>query len=518
MRAIDWEPYEISVVPMPADAGAQIRQGEETELFPLTVVTERTESSMADKKNKDVPQSTPPPPAPEQTDRAETTPSLTASNPPAQPPQLDARAITTAAKKEENTRVQDIWQACRTAKLPEDFAWKMINDNVSIDKARAQIIDKWAEEGEAMPDQRNNVSVQVTQDHTVTRRSAISNAILHRTNMEKYELDEAGAQYRGLSLLELSRRILDFNGINHGGLSRSEIATRALSTSDFPEILANVINKTLRDAYMETPQTFEKFVRVVDAPDFKEMSRTQLGEAPKFRKVLEDGEIVYGEVTEGAEKYSIATYARGIVITRKAIINDDLNAFSRFGVSMGQQARNLESDLVWGIITGNPVMSDAKTLFHADHNNLAGAGATISDTTLTNAVTAMMTQKGLDGESHIVVTPVDLYVPVALRTLARKYIATSIRPGKASDVNPFAGEFGVVAEPRLDVNSAISWYLFSSVAFFGDMVELAVLDGRRGPQIETYQGQGVDGVRVEGVYDLGTKAIDWRGFYKNPGA
>jgi len=45
-------------------------------------------------------------------------------------------------------------------------------------------------------------------------------------------------------LLELSREFLASAGVNVRGMSRDEIATRALhSTSDFPEILAAVTNK-----------------------------------------------------------------------------------------------------------------------------------------------------------------------------------------------------------------------------------------------------------------------------------
>lgn len=36
--ATDWEPYEISMVPMPADAGAQVRQGDKTLTLPCVIV------------------------------------------------------------------------------------------------------------------------------------------------------------------------------------------------------------------------------------------------------------------------------------------------------------------------------------------------------------------------------------------------------------------------------------------------------------------------------------------------
>ena len=46
------------------------------------------------------------------------------------------------------------------------------------------------------------------------------------------------------------------------GLGRDEIATRALhSTSDFPQILAGVTNRTLREAHEVAPRTYQAIAR-----------------------------------------------------------------------------------------------------------------------------------------------------------------------------------------------------------------------------------------------------------------
>ncbi len=48
-----------------------------------------------------------------------------------------------------------------------------------------------------------------------------------------------------MTLMELARESLETAGASTRGLSRDEVATRALhSTSDFPEILAAVTNNT----------------------------------------------------------------------------------------------------------------------------------------------------------------------------------------------------------------------------------------------------------------------------------
>ena len=114
------------------------------------------------------------------------------------------------------------------------------------------------------------------------------------------------------------------------------MATRTLhSTSDFPDILAAVTNKTLRQAYEAYPRTFPLFCRQVLATDFKAMHRVQLGEAPQLLKVGESGEFKRGALGESKESYRIETYGRVIAIARQVLINDDLDAFTRIPAMYG---------------------------------------------------------------------------------------------------------------------------------------------------------------------------------------
>ncbi|MBF0214595.1 MAG: hypothetical protein HQM00_13705, partial [Magnetococcales bacterium] len=149
---------------------------------------------------------------------------------------------------------------------------------------------------------------------------------------------------------------------------------------DFPGILANVANKTLRTAYEAAPRTFQPFCRQVTANDFKAMNRVQLGEAPALNKVNEGGEYKRGPLGEGKESYRVETYGKIISISRQVLVNDDLNAFTRIPQLFGVAAANLESDVVWGIINSNPNMGDGVALFHANHKNLAAAGTVIVST------------------------------------------------------------------------------------------------------------------------------------------
>jgi hypothetical protein len=287
------------------------------------------------------------------------------------------------------------------------------------------------------------------------------------------------------------------------------------TTSDFPEILANVAGKTLRRAYEAAPQTFRPIVREVEVADFKEVSRVQLGDAPSLEKVNEHGEFKRGTIGEGAEKYKVETYGKVIGITRQTLINDDLDAFTRVPTLFGRAAADLESDLVWGIMIQNPKMADGVDLFHGTHENL-GSAAAIGETSLTAMRAAMRKQKGLNGRL-LNLMPAYLMVPAVLETEAKKFLNREILANKAQDVNVFAGSMELIVEPRLDEGSLTAWYTAASTGQI-DIIELAYLQGQRGVFLQSREGFDVDGLEIKARLDVAAKAIDFRGLFKNPGA
>ena len=297
------------------------------------------------------------------------------------------------------------------------------------------------------------------------------------------------------------------------------MATRALhSTSDFPEILAAVTNKILRQAYEAYPRTFLGFCRQVLATDFKAMHRVQMGEAPQLLKVSEGGEFQRGTLAESKESYRIETYGRVVAITRQVLINDDLDAFTRIPAMYGNSIAQLESDVVWDIVTGNAAMADGKALFHADHKNLAGTAAELSVEAVGKARAAMSKQAGLDAKTVLNIRPAYLLVPAALELKAEQLLAQSLVPAESEHVVPRSiRTLTTIAEPRLDGSSETGWYLAASPMQI-DTIEYAYLEGQEGAYLETRNGFDVDGVEIKCRLDFGAKAIDWRGLHKNAGA
>ncbi len=538
-RAVDWTPFEISAVPVGADPAAGFRaKGEQHDcvLHRRDALTEQGASPMTDK--------TPAAPADqtnetaateettmtdERTGAAETQAhaadtrnqpkSQTQGSASAKPEAPDTETVATRAREAERDRVSTIYDLAGRLNLERGFAEDLVKRGVSVDESRRLILDQVAaksDETRTFP----HVSVPLGgRDERITRRDAVANALLHRYSPTLFQLEDAARQYRGMTLLELARESLGNAGVNTRGLSRDEVATRALhSTSDFPEILSAVTNKTLRQAYEAYPRTFTLFCRQVLATDFKAMHRVQLGEAPQLLEVGESGEFKRGTLGESKESYKVKTYGRVVAITRQTLINDDLDAFTRIPAMYGNSIAQLESDVVWGIITANPAMADGTALFHANHKNLAGTGAALDVGSVGAARAAMAKQTGLDKKTVLNIRPAFLIVPAALELKAEQLVAQNLVPAQSGNVVPQSiRTLAPISEPRLDAASETAWYLAASPNQI-DTIEYAYLEGQQGAYIETRNGFDVDGVEIKCRLDFGAKAIDWRGLYKNPGA
>ncbi len=538
-RAVDWTPFEVSAVPVGADPAAGFRTN--TDLHDCVLhrrdaliqqgaspMTEQTNPAAGDAAN---PTANPPTEPNDTEDTTMTEPKAAAPEPNVaavetrtQPktqaiPAPDTEAIATRAREAERDRVSTIYDLAGRLNLERGFAEDLVKRGVSVDESRRLVLDQVA----ARSDKTRtfgHVSVPLGgRDEHITRRDAVANALLHRYSPTLFQLEDAARQYRGMTLLELARESLGNAGVNTRGLSRDEVATRALhSTSDFPEILSAVTNKTLRQAYEAYPRTFMLFCRQVLATDFKAMHRVQLGEAPQLLEVGESGEFKRGTLGESKESYKVKTYGRVVAITRQVLINDDLDAFTRIPAMYGNSIAQLESDVVWGIITANPAMADGNALFHTTHKNLAGTGAALDVSSVGAARAAMAKQTGLDKKTVLNVRPAFLIVPASLELKAEQLVAQNLVPAAMSSVVPQSiRTLAPISEPRLDAASETAWYLAASPNQI-DTIEYAYLEGQQGAYIETRNGFDVDGVEIKCRLDFGAKAIDWRGLYKNPGA
>lgn len=520
---IDWEPDEVSLVPIGADDGSFIEQ-----MRAARAACPNPNEFTPDFKGLRVqPCEFIDPPA-----AAGINPEVTAMTEEEKRAAEEAKQraaekaardrIAEEARVAERQRLDGIREAVITlGGLDESFA-RSLCDNPDVTPAEAglAVLREKAKRAAANPT-RSHADISITRDEVDTRRRAMEGAILLRLAPQTKltaEQAETTRQYRHMSLLRMAEEGLAAQKIDVRGLPAVEIAGRALqSTSDFPFVLANVANKRLRAAYEENAGTFKRWARrAPNAPDFKQMQVVQLGAAPDLKKVAEGGEFTYGKINEGREVYQVATYGRIVAFSRQALVNDDLRAFDRLIGAFAASAARLENRIIYGILTDNAAMGDTVALFDAAHGNVSAAAA-ISVASLGEGRAKMRLQKGLAGE-ELNVTPAFLLVPAALEQVAYQYTSSQFVPAKASDTNEFrqGGRTALepIVEPLLDAHSASKWYLAANSAQIYT-IEYCYLDGFEGVYIENEIGFDVDGMKIKARDDFAGKAIDYRGLYRN---
>lgn len=525
-RAIEWEPYEISFVTVPADAHASTRE-QPAGGTPCEFITRaRAHSSTQPEAIMTIQGTQPGAPTSAPIDSTRSAAPAPAAAPSTTPPANDDAAI--RAAQEAATRAADITELC-TRHGVSQLAAGLIRSGNSVDQARAAVLEELARNDAAGGGHRN-VRVQTVTDEQQTRIAGIEEAMMHRIHAGT-KLTDNGRQFRGMSLLEIGREYLQERGIETRGMDRMSLATEilhfrsgAMGTSDFATLFANVANKRMRSAYEENQGTYTQWARrAPNAPDFKNINIVQLSGAPDLVRTNEHGEFTYGTFKDAGVSYAVVTYGRMVSLTRQAIVNDDLRAFERLVTMFGASSSRLENRLVYSQLTSNPVMGDGVALFDNAHGNVAtGAPSALQLSALKAGRTAMRLQKGLQNE-ELNLAPNFLIVPANLEQDAYQLTSSNYVPAKQGDVNEFrsGGRTAVapIIEPILDgvAGGATAWYLASSNSQI-DTVEYCYLDGAEGPVIESQAGFEVDGVTWKCRLDFAAKAVDHRGLYKGAGA
>jgi hypothetical protein len=572
--ATDWEPFEVSAVTVPADFTTQFLSaqgvvadaGRATSPIQERTVMEQTTQPGTEARNDQVVLDAA---------RAEgaglerkRVADLTALGASTKLEKLAATLVASGATVEDArarfaaaTEIRTIGVPMAKYGITEQFISSLIDSGATLDVARTKIQDELAARATRSmtgASHETHSEVSVVRDGADTQGQRMQAALLlrHDPNFfaqrdkkgnffagcgeaEHRTAQEMAREYTGFSLLEMGREYLESRGIRTRGIDKMRLADMVLrsnrghdyqlfdggaeSSSDFPAVLANVANKTLRQAYQAYPQTFKPFCRQVTAADFKPINRVQLSDAPSLQPLNEKGEYHRANLTDSNVAYSLATFGEVVALTRKVIINDDLQAFTRVPAILGVAAARLQSDKVWAVITSNPAAIYAgdkvsTALFAAGHKNLqTGGGSALGLTALATGRQNFRLQTAPQG-TPLNLTPRYIALPAALETAGLQLIyplqlaataVTGVVPEWVQSLVP-------IIEPRLDANSTTAWYLIADPADI-DTIEYCFLEGQEGVYFETRQGFEVDGIEMKARMDFAAAAIDYRGLQENAG-
>lgn len=479
----DWEPLEISIVSVPADATVGVgRSAEEIH----TSIDTQEETKRMDEK------------AIVTTEEVKSTPVETGIT------QEDLQK----AMEQERKRTSEITALFRDFDV--EGADEAIVMGVSVDEARAMVMDQ-------LRARNKGVTVTMGEAESDKFRAAAQDAVLMAAGIPVADAAPGANELRGHSLVELARESLQREGLQANFGDNMELARQAInSTSTFPAIMSNLANKSVMTGFNEAETTFQIWAGKGSNRDFKEAARVALSEAGNLELVPEGGQFPHDSLGEASARTKVATYGKLFSLTRQAIINDDLGLFSKIATKYGSAAKRLVNKMVYAQLTGNVKMQDNVALFDAKHGNVATTGEALSVKAIAKAITAMRRQKGITGEATLNITPKYLVVPPELEVTAYQIVnSTAAVDGVNSGVvNPYKGRFVVVADAELTDPDA--WYLVAD-ATQHDTIEVTYLNGVETPRLETRQGFDVDGIEYKVAFDCGVSALDFRGVYRNAG-
>ena len=526
-RSTRLEPYEVSVVTMPADAAATFRSAPESrKKYPITTRTREPEESTMSERQTETQPSTAPTQAP------------------------DSRETLKAGLQ----RVATVRQQLRALALPEDQAEALVIAHDDDLKLRSAMLTLVEERQRATGAQTIAPTVKVEMGRTSEEKHGdlLGGALLSRalqvSTRAKLEAHNARAAREGLEvikaptdpemiraarkpLLMLCEDFLVSRGINTSRMSPNDIASAAISyrsgvgglhtTTDFSGLLANTANKILQVGYAEVTSPWRELIgRRNDRPDFKQFSIYRRSAAPNLEIVNEHGEVKTAKYLEsGPLTGQLKTAGIQVGMTRQMIVNDDLDAFAEQTLGLGDSAMRFEDDtVIVDLLLGNPTLGDSVAFFATGRGNLATDVGTPDLNALVHVagLFAKMTETvGKAGNNAGTTTRkisqdvggflAGFAEAVAINQLLRPegYVPTA----GTSAIPDFMRGLNAYRDARLQVEATAPdvWFGFSAQR---RAIAYGFLAGETGPRLSQMEAAGTDGVVFKLIHDFYAAVAD----------
>ncbi len=106
----------------------------------------------------------------------------------------------------------------------------MINDGVALKKVSKAVLNELAKRSAEGGEIRSHVAI--TRDEMDTRRASIENALLNRYNPDGFKLLDSAREYRGMTMMEIGRDMLERRGLKTRGFSRVQMAGMMLGLEE----------------------------------------------------------------------------------------------------------------------------------------------------------------------------------------------------------------------------------------------------------------------------------------------
>lgn len=284
------------------------------------------------------------------------------------------------------------------------------------------------------------------------------------------------------------------NGIIRGRVKIHKFQ-EAMSTSLFPGLFADSLDRQMYGAYAAAPTTWRNYCRRATVADFKKVKRfAGTGIRGLLSEVKELSEHERRTMDIGEYGYSVKKYEAGFGISFEAMVNDDLDAFGRLPQDLAQSAIDTEEYFATSLYAD--ANGPKAGVFNLANDNVIGNNEPLTRSSLQAAITKLMSRKDERG-NPIVVTAVELVVGTGI-TLAAKEILNAQEyrvVGPEGNITIIQGN-GVDANLRINTNywlptvitntaiASTSWFLFANPGSSSrPAIEVGFLRGYEQPQL-----------------------------------
>ena len=241
---------------------------------------------------------------------------------------------------------------------------------------------------------------------------------------------ERGARYSDLQISEVHNLI--YNGVSNGRTlaphQREFLVREALTTSDFPYLFGDVLDRQVLAQYKATVSEWRKYTKVSTVPRiYPQIGGYRFaisGGDQRLAEVAEKGEYLASDRSEARYTLYVYKYGRQFDISWETIINDDLDALKDTPMRFAKAATRTEDYTVINQYANDIGTHAAGNLYdNATANQINGSVALLTIANLEAALERMA--EWLDaGGSPILNRAKYLVVPPALEMTARQILTS----------------------------------------------------------------------------------------------
>jgi ATP-dependent protease ClpP protease subunit len=342
-------------------------------------------------------------------------------------------------------------------------------------------------------------------------------------------------EFAGLSMMGCARELLAQRGEKGvHRLTNDQLAMRILAygnhtATDFPGLLANTLNKTVRELYGAFPDTVSPWCDMAEVDDYKTITAASVGQPSEVQPVRDGGQVVYGTIAEDpAETYQVNENGTVLPIGKQALVNDDTRALTRAAQNLALGAYVGLRRAVFSILTNNANMADGIAfLVLAGGAGIRGFGNLMTASALDAAAIGtlretlqVMTGPARAGRQAPPLPPVQSVVLlVSPRREMRAYelISPLIVPTAVGAAVPaeVRSSISVVTEPFLQTGNNPFYMVRTENGM--RPVEVAFIRGRTMPEVTSAEKIDYTGINLRVLFDFGAKSVTPRSIAGNLG-